>query len=357
MSLVDRLRFVVGAAAASATASPTRTDIVSPLSQGDLTKVVWSDVFGTAPTVITREEALAIPAVHKARAVLLSLIADKPLRVFRRNDDESSTPIAPQPAWTRRTNGAVSPWHRMAVTLDDIIFYGWALWAVKRGAAGQLLDAERVPIGMWKFGDYGQIIVVDPITGAERPADAAEVVLIPGPSEGLLQYAARSFNGAVSIDQAWVKRAESPIPMLELHQTVESNLTTVEAQEHVDKWEAARQRSATAFTPYDIEARALGDVKADLYIEGRNASRLDVANFFNLPASLLDGSVSEASLTYSTQQGDANEVALYSLPYWMRPIEGRLSQDDIVPAGQFTRYDVTALTTITQSPIGEPGND
>lgn len=343
---------VVGAAAASATASPVRVDIASPFSAGQLNTIVWSDVFGTAPTVITREEALAIPGVHKARAVLLSLIADKPLMVYR---DEAL--LDPQPAWTRRTNGAVSPWHRMAVTLDDLIFYGYSLWAVKRGAAGQLIDAERIPIGLWRFGERGRIEVTDPATGQWRAADDAEVVLIPGPSEGLLQYAAKSLSGARAIDEAWVKRAQSPIAQVDLHQTVESNLTKAEAQEYVLAWDAARAKGATAFTPHDIEARALGNVSADLYVEGRNASRLDIANFFNLPASLLDGSVSTASLTYSTQEGDANEVALYALPYWMRPVEGRLSQDDVVPNGQYIRFDLTELVRLPQSPTGGAGNE
>jgi hypothetical protein len=353
LSLIDRVRLVVGAAAASATASPVRTDIASPFSANDLNKVVWSDVFGTQPTIITREEALAIPAVHKARALVISLIADKPLIAFR--DPETRLPS--QPTWTRRTNGAVSPWHRMAMTLDDLIFYGWSLWATKRGASGQVLDAERVPVGLWRFGERGVVEVIDPDSGSYRVADEREVVLIPGPSEGLIQYAARSFGGAIAIEDSWVKRAQSPIPLVELHQTQESDITPAEAEKYVKDWDAARIKGATAFTPHDIEAKALGTVSADLYIEGRNASRLDVANFFNLPASLLDGSVSEASLTYSTQQGDANEVALYALPYWIRPIEGRLSQDDVVPAGQFVRFDISGFVSLPQSPIGEPGNE
>ena len=316
--------------------------IKSPFSESQLQTVIWSEVFGTQPTLITRAEAMSLPAVFKARAILLSLIADKPLTA-RKGDDLAPT----QPAWLYRTDGDVSPWLRMAGTLDDLIFYGWSLWGIERGAAGQITYAGRVPFARWKTDDRGRILVDD------KPVDSADVLLIPGPSDGLLTFASRSLRGAVAIESAWVDRALNPIPQIELHQTVESGITAPEAKTLVDNWNAARNSgSSTAFTPFDVTANALGQVAPDLFTEGRNNSRLDVANFFNLPASLLDGSVSVASLTYSTQEGRRNEVFDYTLRYWLGPIEGRLSQDDVVPAGQRVRFDFSTLIDNPQTPTG-----
>lgn len=356
VALFDIFRRSAALAAASSTLAPA-PELASPFAESTLTKIVWSDVYGSAPAIITREEALAIPAVFKARAVLLALLADKPLEAYRYVAGVP-TPLKTQPAWCRRTGGAVSPWHRMAWTLDDLIFYGWCLWVVRRDTGGRIVDAERVPKSAWKFDDDGRVLVKRPGSQEFAGVDAAEVVLIPGPSEGLLAYAARTITGASEIEGAWVERAKNPVPMIDLHQTVESNLKPEEAKAVVDDWNAARRNNGgAAFTPYDIEARALGQYSADLYVEGRNASRLDAANFFNLPASLLDGSVSTASLTYSTQEGDTNEVAMYAVPYWTGPITGRLSQDDVSPAGTFVRMNLGGLVTVAQSPIGEPGNE
>lgn len=365
MALWDFLKRSAALSAASASTPPT-VDIVSPLSAGQLPKIVWSDVFGTgAARIMTREEALGLPGVFKARAVLLALLADKPLVAYdaaelaaAELEGRDPAPRAHQPAWMRGGNAGVSPWHRMAATLDDHMFYGWSLW-VRDYDGDELVRHERVPIGGWKFDEDGSgRVLVKRDGNTFTPADEREVTLIPGASEGLLAYAARSLQGAQAIEEAWVERAKNPIPMTELHQTVESNLKPEEAKKTVDDWNAARRAGGgAAFTPWDIEAKTHGQIAADLYTEGRNNARIDVANFYNLPASLLDGSVSTASLTYSTQEGDANEVALYTVPYWRDPIVGRLSLDDVAGAGVVIRQHMGGLVTPQISPIGEPGNE
>lgn len=326
----------------SARMSATQTGIRSPWTEGQLEKLVWSDVFGTIPLFVTRAEALTIPGVYKARAILLSLIADKRLTALRNGEL-----LDPQPRWLYWTSGLLGPWQRMAMTVDDLIFYGWSLWGRRVNERGEILDAWRIPYEDWEFDDVGRVMLRD-ANGDLYPANAADVILIPGPASGLVDYAARTLRAAAELETSWAKRSVSPIPAIELHETTMSGITEDEARAVVDAWAAARRdpNGAIAFTPYNVEARALGsNVAADLFIEGRNASRIDIANFFNLPAQLLDGSLSTASLTYSTQEGRRNDVLDYGLPYWIRPIEARLSQDDVVPNGQSVAFDFGPLVT------------
>jgi hypothetical protein len=327
-------------------ATAARAGIQSPWTPGQLQQLVWSDIFGLETQWITRAEALTIPAVFKARAVLLSMIADKVLYALRGGER-----VDPQPAWLSWTPGQLSPWQRMANTVDDLIFYGWSLWSRENGSRGEILAAVRIPFEFWKFNQAGEILVVDE-EGEWVPVDPATVILIPGPSAGLLDYATRTLRGAARLETSWANRAASPIPAIDLHETTMSGITTEEAQAVVNEWAAARQdpAGATAFTPYNIEARALGNISPDLFIEGRNATRIDVANFFNLPAQLLDGSLSTASLTYSTQEGRRNDVLDYGIPYWIRPIESRLSQDDVVPHGQSVGFDFGPIVSTVQPP-------
>jgi phage portal protein BeeE len=86
-----------------------------------------------------------------------------------------------------------------------------------------------------------------------------------------------------------------------------------------------------------------GQADAVLFIEGRNSSRLDIAAFFNLPGAILDATTATASLTYVTQEGTRTSVYDLTLPYWVRPIESRLSQDDVCAAGQSIRFDFSSL--------------
>lgn len=329
-------------------ASYANTGIVSPWSEGELSKVVWSDVFGTTATFITRAEAMTIPAVVKARSIFVALVASRGLRAY-----DAAGETASQPEWLQRTDGTLSPFHRMTWTLDDLFFHGASVWGVERDDSGAITAAERCPVELWKTDSNGVILIND------KPVDSESVIYIPGPSEGLLTMASRSFRGAAALETAWIARATSPIPAIELHETVESGVTEAEAKEVVAAWAQARKdpNGAIAFTPYSIQANALGTSTADLFIEGRNFTKLDVANFFALPAALLDGSLSTASLTYSTQEGKRNELLDYAVPYWIGAIEGRLSQDDVVPKGQRVRFDFADLLTPVNSPIGATQED
>lgn len=296
---------------------------------------------------------MSIPGVARGRGILLSLIADKPLIDYRGSDR-----LEPQPAWLYRSPGIQGPWRRMAETLDDLIFYPWSLWGTKRGSAPSgsayrpILEAWHIPYDDWDVDEAGRICTLDE-DGQFVPADEDDVLLIPGPSEGLLSMATRALQGAVELEKAWVTRAKNPIPMIELHETIESGIEPDEAQDVVDEWAKARasENGGIAYTPNSIEARALGQYSADFFIQGRNSSRLDIAAFMQIPGSLLDASTATASLTYVTKDGDASSLDTMTVPYWCRPIEDRLSQDDVVPIGQIVRFGWAQAYTEPPGPI------
>lgn len=329
-----------------------RLAIPSPWSTGSPNRIAWqAEVFGAAIPILTREQAMTIPGVARGRGIILSLIADKPLVAYRGGDR-----LEPQPTWAYRSPAWQGPWRRMASTLDDHIFYGVSLWGTKRGSVGAglrpILEAWHIPFDEWQVDEAGRICVLD-YDGHYMPADESEVILIPGASEGLLENATRTLQGAVELESAWVKRAKNPIPAIDLHETVQSGIELEEAQLVVDAWAAAREseNGSIAFTPFSIEARALGQYSPDFFTEGRNGSRLDVAAFLQIPGSLLDASTATASLTYVTQEGQASSLDTLTVPYWARPIEDRLSQDDVVPIGQTLRFAWAQAYTEPAGPI------
>lgn len=322
--------------------------IASPWSAGQLSKIVLADIYGEdAPAIpLSRAEAMKVPAVVKARSVIVGTLARQPLAKFR-----GETKITADP-WMYRTSTRQAPRTRMLWTLDDLIFHGVSLWAVERGASGQITDAVRVPPEWWEVDDDLRVLV----NGVEVSND--EVVLIEGPQDGLLDIAADTIRGARSMDRTWTSRVESPVPLTELHGTDPNDqLTDDEAEALVQAWDKARRQGGTAYTPPGIEARMHGDIVADLFTSGRNMLRLDIANFLGLPASLLEGSTATASLTYSTKQDSRNELVDLSLAYWANPIEARLSQDDVVPRGQRVAFDLEYLTTPTQPAQGPAHED
>ncbi|MCC2032192.1 phage portal protein [Microbacterium allomyrinae] len=336
-------------------AAPVAFGLESPNQTSTLAKVTFSEYFTGELGEVSREAAMQIPALKKARDIYIGIIAGMPLKEFQGNTDTT-------PGWLKNTATGISPWHRAAYTFDDLFFYDWSAWAVDRDKSGQITDGIRVPWERWEANDHGQVLVDG------RTVSAEQIILIPGNgSGGILACGASTIKGYRALERAWIGRAQNPIPLIELHQVTDDELTDGEPadeedtepdneiQDLIDTWAAARTSptGAVGFTDNRVEVRVHGTVNTDLYVEGRNAAVLDIARLVGMPAALLDGSQSTASLTYSTQESKRNEFDDYSLPMWTSPIEARLSLDDVSPAGRVIRFDqsgrrATAAPTITQ---------
>lgn len=327
--------------------APASVGLVTPYESAALARIAWADHFEGGLGEVNRNGAMAIPAIAKARNVLASMLASLPLREFEQ-DTELDTP------WLYRTTGDVSPYHRMVYTLDDLFFHGWSLWAVERDTGGQITDAARIPFERWTVDNKTAGIIVD-----GKTVSTDQVILIPGSFEGILATGADTIRGAHALQRAWIGRAQNPIPLVELHQLTDDELDDDEIDEMVAEWAAARTspNGSVGFTDQRIEVRVHGQVATNLFEEGRNAIVLDIARLTALPAALLDGSMSTATLTYSTQEGKRNEFMDYTLPTWMAPIEARLSMDDVCQPGRRIRFDRSSLITPDTPAIADPEQD
>lgn len=331
-----------------------RSTIANPFSESQLQKIVFADILGVEDFPVTRDDAMGVPAVAKARH-LVTGICRQPIKAYLQDE-----PLATQPVWMYRTNGNVPPQMRMLWTLDDLYFYGWSLWAVQRGTKGQILDAMRVPYEWWTIDpDTHDILVRNPETGAvDVPATPESVILIPGPFEGLLLAGERTIKAARNLEQAWARRVRLPVPAVELHQMNDDQLEDSEITKTVDSWGAMmEQGGGVAFTPHQIEMRSHGSSATDLFIEGRNAVTLDIGRMTNVPAMMLDASMATSSLQYVTAVDGRNSFIDITIAYWTMTIEARLSMDDVLPRGQRAGFDLSNLTALPQPAAGPASED
>lgn len=341
MGLLDRFRLASKVASRNPVA-PIR----SPWSSGQLSKVVWADIVGSESGPVTRAQAMQVPAIVKGRALICGTLSRQPLAKFR-----GENKIAPD-AWMYRTSTGVSPQTRMLWTLDDLIFGGTSLWAVSRGSGGKILDASRIPPEWWTITPNLDVLVND------EPVNADEVILFEGPQDALLEIAAEDIRASLSMKRSWASRVDAPVPLVELHVTDAAFvMTDAEEDALIAAWEESRRRGGTALTPAEIETKIHGQTPTDLFVEGRNAARLDWANYLNLPAALMEGSMATATLTYSTTETKRNELVDYSLSYWSNCIASRLSLDDVTPAGTRTDFDIEWLTQAEQPTQGPTHED
>lgn len=355
MRILDRLGLTRGARVASAA---HRLGISSPyVTPGDpLPPIVITDLLTDeqrAKLPLSRSEAMTVPAVAKARNLLVSSIANLPLRALRGSAVLESKD---QPSFLYRTDTGVTLYERMAWTVDDLIFYGCSLWLVTRGVRtgegrAPILDAEWVNQSDWGVDEDGGLLVYG------EPVTPSQVIVFNHVHEGLLTLARTTIRGAAGLESSWTDRATSPVPLIEL-KVLDDQLTQNEVDGYVKAWSEARRKpgGAVGATPPSIEIRTHGTLPTDLYGEGRNAVRTDIGSFTNVRAAMLDGTTGIDSLTYTTKDGERNAFYDIDLPYWTDYIEARLSMDDVVPNGQRVAFDKSSQQT-TQSPTGTPRED
>ena len=322
---------------------------VEAWTTGQLQSIVWADILGLDTLPLSRAEAMMVPAVARARHLICTTIAQLPLVAYRGADE---LPPETQPVWMYGTDTIQSPYQRMLWTLDDILFFGASLWQVVATATNgdRMLPSRmlRVPYDSWDVNTAGQVVDLD---GQPYPAD--QVVLIPGPHEGILAFGQRALRTAALLERSVVDVAASPF-RLELHQITSDVLTTEEIAAFVaSARRALSENHGVLFTNPAIETKAHGQAAEQLLIEGRNASAVDAARLCNIPAAMVDANAAGASLTYETAAGRNQQFVDYSLRSYMQPVAARLSQDDILPRGQRAQFDLTDFVAQLPAP-GSP---
>jgi hypothetical protein len=334
-------------------ASALPTQVIAPWSaprSTPLAKFVSDDIWGVTgkPVRLARSQAMSIPAVAKARHMIINEVAKLPLKALN-----ADGPVPVQPTFLYRTDGLSNPYDRLAMTVEDLIFEGVSLWLTDRGTNGQITRAEWVPFDQWVITTEGKIAI------GQRVMQDQEVILfnIPG-WDGLLTVAARTLTGARDTELAWTAVMENPQFITELRVTGE--MTQTEADAYYAAWLAKHQAGSASFgmTPNGMEIHTHSGVitESDLFTASRQAIRSDIGAFLNVPASAMDSSIGEASLTYSTTEGNRN-LFLEFLSFWTAPIEQALSIDKVVPRGQRVRFDKTEQYSAAPTPTGAPTED
>ena len=298
---------------------------------------------------VTRRTAMSVPAVARARRLIVGSISRCPLEA--RRDGERAED---QPIWLTRTDGEQSPTFRMTWTVDDLLFYGWSLWGLERDFDGHVIRADRVPYEMWDVDAEGTI-TVDTV-----PVDPADVALIPGPDEGLLTSSAASIRHAVRLQQLAERSADTPAAQIMLRQTQGQPLNPEQIKALVQGWIDARrgENGGVAFTNQSVEAVEMGKTDPQLLIEGRNASALDIARAVGVPASMIDAApAGTGTVTYRNQDARNTELVDYCLAPFMAAIAARLGMDDMVPRGHAVSFDLRDLTALTVGDLSVQDDD
>lgn len=302
-----------------------------------LTQMTLAEVFGTAHRPVTRKMAMEVAAVAKGRHLICSKIASFPL-VAMTGRAEASRP----PAWASQLEAGRPTFTTMQWIADALLFHGRAWLIIADRYADQTpMRFELVPEHAAETDAQGQLI-----KGNGRKVAPRDVVRIDGPHEGLLTVGKSTIRDAVAIDKAAGKAADNPVPSVELHQISGEALDREEITAMMNSWMAARQgaNGGVAYTNASVEARMHGASAEQLLIAGRNVAALNVARHMGLSAWAVDASIEGSSLTYETVTSRSRELVEYGLDPYLSAITARLSMDDVLPAGQWLKFETRHFT-------------
>jgi HK97 family phage portal protein len=315
------------------------TDVQAAYLQ-PLQNLDYFSVLGT-PVSITRQLAMSVPSVARARNIICGTIGSLPLTTFN-----------------RITGDYVDP-HRVINQPDPrvagFVIYNWLaedIWMYGAGY-GQVLEMYSATDGgrvrAWTRIRPSRVTVdtdiqTDSITGYKvdgKPVPVngvGSIIRFDGPDEGLLHRAGKTIQAAVYLENAAVNYAKEPAPTMVLKSNG-TNLTAERISSLLSAWKTARQSRSTAFLNADVDLKEFGfDPKTMQLTEGRQYVALELSRACGIPAYFL--SAEQTSMTYSNAVNERRSLVDFSLRPILKAIEERLSLPDFVPNPVMVRFDL-----------------
>jgi HK97 family phage portal protein len=320
------------------TAKPTKvSDVAAALTPVQISDSVYNILGGATNT--TRQLAMSVPSVARARNIICGTIGSLPLTTFN-----------------RITGQYVDP-HRVINQPDPrvagFVIYNWLaedIWLYGAGY-GQVLE-------MYSSTDGGRVrawtrvspdrVTVDTdflnteitgykVDGKSVPLQGVgSIIRFDGPDEGLLHRAGKTIAAAVYLENAAVNYAKEPAPTMVLKSNG-TNLTAERISALLSAWKSARQSRSTAFLNADVNLEQFGfDPKSLQLAEGRQYVALELARACGIPAYFL--SAEATSMTYSNAVSERRSLVDFSLRPILKAIEERLSLPDFVPNPVMVRF-------------------
>ena len=298
--------------------------------------------FGGVNTA-TRDEAMSVPTVARARNIICSSISSIGLEVIDRStgmEIEGVTPRVIRTPDPRIPGSATYVW-----TCEDLLFYGYAYWQITelfadtyRVRSVQRISPSRVTIQTNGLATEIEYYMVDGIRVPD--SGIGSLVVFNGVDEGLLNRAGKTIRTGAELERAAAMYAREPIPSMVL----KSNGAALPADRIralLDAWGASRRNRGTAFLNADVSLETLGFDPEKLQLnQARSYVATEIARAIGIPAYYVDAETG-SSMTYSNAVNQRQTLLDFSLIPFMTAIQERLSMPDFVPQSQEVKYDLS----------------
>jgi len=315
------------------------SDVTAALTPVQITDSVYNILGGA--TNSTRQLAMSVPSVARARNIICGTIGSLPLTTFNRITGQYVDPhrVINQPD-PRVAGFVIYNW-----LAEDIWLYGVGYGQVLemysatdggRVRAWTRVSPERVTVDT---NFKNTVIESYKVDGLAVPnTGVGSLIRFDGPDEGLLHRAGKTISAAVYLENAAVNYAKEPNPSMILKSNG-TNLTAERVSSLLSAWRTARQSRSTAFLNADVDLKEFGfDPKSLQLAEARQYVALELARACGIPAYFL--SAETTSMTYSNAVSERRSLVDFSLRPILKAIEERLSLPDFVPNPVMVRFSL-----------------
>jgi HK97 family phage portal protein len=287
----------------------------------------------------SRETAMAVPTISRARNIICSTLAGLPLELYSKMDGSHVT----SPDVLNRPDPRVPGSAIYAWLAEDLLFHGVGYGQVleQYGDTGRVRAWTRIdPSRVFRQLNSNQTEIIGyQVDGSNVPNQGiGSLVVFYGMDEGILNRAGRTIRAAHALEQAAETFAKEPVPL----QVLKSNGTNLPAErisKLLESWRTARLTKSTAFLNADVELQALGIDPAKLQLnEARQYVALELARACNLPAYFVSAEMT--SMTYSNSVSERRSLIDFSMKPILTAIEQRLSMPDFVSSTTEVRFSL-----------------
>ena len=289
----------------------------------------------------TRQEAMEVPAVARARSIICGTAASLPLRAFNKINGaqiEGRTILSqPDPALPTAV--------MMSWTFDDLVFHDVAYWQIleispddNRPTRARRIDPMRIS---YNTEGYNNVIINGFfLDGTQLPmSGVGSLIVFYGlGTGGILTRAGRTIKTALDLEKAVSRMAEEPNPAMYIKNSG-VDLPAAQVSSLLANWKAARSQRATAYLSGNLEVETFGFDASQMELSAnRMNTATEIARLMNIPAWYLNAE--STSSTYSNTLQERRSLIDLSLMPFLIAVEQRLSMDDITPSTQRVRFEV-----------------
>jgi len=287
---------------------------------------------------ITRELALEIPSVVRARNLICGTIASMPIELYRKSTGEELM----KPVWMDQPAINQPRSVTIAYTVDSLLFYGWSIWIVKSRYQedGRPASYEWIPntrVNPYYGNSEGHTIegyYVDQVFYSND-----DVVTFQSINDGVLTSGARILRAALDLEIASGVAASTPMPTGYISNSG-ADLDPKEVQGLLSAWKTARSQRNTAYLTSTLSYQPVSySPKEMLYNEAKQDYATQIARLCNVDAFYLSADANN-SMTYSNLLDSRKQFVSLTLQPFISAIEDRLSMNDVTPMGNEVRFDL-----------------